>query len=144
MLKENLLELEKCLIRANNPILPYLDKGAPFDENRFVTELESLNMEVSRDLIDLYNWKSGLPEQPWGFDYQLFYHGTFIHYAETITTYKMVREREVVSGEFDCFLPIALGPYTGAEDPIMINLDKKSSTYGSIYYYSTMTTHMVR
>lgn len=138
MLKDELLELEKCLVHAKNPILPYLDKGIPFDSKKFASELKALDMDPTPDLIDLYNWKSGLPEQPWGFDFTLFSKGTFIHYMDTIATYKIVLKYEGMA--FYKHLPIILHPVTSFEDPIMINLDEKSATYGSILYFSAMFT----
>jgi hypothetical protein len=137
-LKEELLELEKCLIRAKNPILPYLNSGTPFDIEKFNAELNVLNMKPTQDMIALYNWKSGLPEQTWDFNLELFSGGTFIHYLDTISTYKIVLEYE--GTEFYKLLPIILRPFIGSEDPVMINLDETSSTYGSILYYSAKST----
>jgi len=137
-MKEELVELEKYLIQSKNPVLSYLDKGTPFDSKKFASELKLLDMEPTMDLIDLYNWKSGLPEQPFGFNFNLFSEGTFIHYMETITTYKTVFQYWGM--EFYKLLPIILKPYLGAEDPVMINLDEKSSTHGSILYYSSQIT----
>ena len=138
MIKEELLELEKCLIQVKNPVLPYLNAGIPFDCKKFTSELKSLDMEPTPDLIDLYYWKSGMPEQPFGFNFNLFSEGTFIHYIETITIYKTIFQSWGL--EFNKLLPIILKPYLGAEDPVMINLDEKSTTHGSILYYSSHIT----
>jgi hypothetical protein len=137
MLKEYLLELEKCLIHAKNPILTYLDQGPSFDENKFALELESLHLNLSPDLADLYNWKSGLLQQPWGFNYNLFFDGTHIHYTETVPVYHIIVERDREFYE-NRLLPIILNPFTGYEDPVLIDLNKKSSTYGGIYYFSNI------
>ena len=138
MLKEELLELEKCLAQVKNPILSYLDRGIPFDSKKFISELNTLDIKPTQDLIDLYNWKSGLPEQPFGFNFNLFSGGTFIHYMETITTYKTVFQ--YFGMEFYKLLPIVLHSVLRSEDPVMINLNEESPTYGGILYYSSMST----
>jgi len=138
----NLLkELEKYLIEFNNPVVKYLDSGIPFDPDHFAEMLALLQLDVSEDLNALYSWKPGLKKEivnDLDFNFRVFNRGTHIEYTEALHTYQILvlQEKEIFENRF---FPFILIPGLGLGDPVLIDLSKKSKTFGQIFYDSPAT-----
>jgi len=136
MLKNLLNELEKCLIEAKNPILKYLEEGTPFNPDHFAQMLDLLELDPYEDLNALYMWKPGLKKENLniiGFDYMLFDMGSHIEYTEALRNYQILVLEELFENRY---LPFIMMPRMGLEDPILIDLSKKSKTFGQIFFDS--------
>jgi hypothetical protein len=141
MIQDQLRELEQCLLEFHNPVLKYLEEGTPFDPDHFANMLYLLQLEASEDLNALYTWKPGLKKEiigTLGFNFHLFDMGSHIEYTEALREYQVLvlREEELFSNRF---LPFVLMPGLGLEAPILIDLSKKSKTFGQIFYDSPAT-----
>jgi len=142
MIQNLLKELEKCLIQAKNPILKYLEEGTPFNPDHFAQMLELLQLDPSEDLNALYMWKPGLKKENLniiGFDYMLFDTGSHIEYTEALRNYQLLVLQESFENKF---LPFIFMPRMLLEDPILIDLSKKSNTFGQIFFFSPGTLIM--
>jgi len=136
-----LKELEKYLIEFNNPVVPYLEEGTPFDPDHFANMLELLQLDACEDLNALYSWKPGLKKEiinNLDFNFQLFDMGSHIEYTEVLHTYQILvlQEKEIFENRF---LPFILIPGLGLSDPVLIDLSKKSNTFGQIFFDSPAT-----
>lgn len=139
-MKTLLLDLEKKLIEKKNPILDYLDPpSGNFDEQRFIELTRKLKLEPSSDLIDLYSWKKGLKGElalDISFDYRMFSFGSPIFYKDTSNLYILDESTDgLFTGKY---LPFVF--HGILEDPILIDLSKRSKTRGSIYYFCPNVT----
>lgn len=97
-------------------------------------------MEPRQDLMDLYSWKTGVDGErmlaSFDFEYKLFSFGNFIAYKDTYNLYSL---DEVTNRTFTKkYLPIVYENII--EDPVLINLSKRSKDFGKIYYYSPNVT----
>lgn len=140
-MKELLLELEKCLIKTKNPITQYMDSIATgFDEIKFINILQKLKLDPTQDLLDLYSWKTGVDPKllftSFDFAYKLFSFGSPIAYIETPNLYLLDRNTDRYFA--NKYLPIIYNNIL--EDPVLINLSKKSKDFGAVYYYCPSVT----
>ena len=136
MIQDLLKELEQCLSKYNNPILPYLEEGTPFNPDHFAEMLALLQLDVSEDLNALYSWKPGLKKENLSameFDYMLFDMGSHIEYTEALRNYQILVLEELFENRY---LPFIMMPRMGLGDPILIDLSKKSNTFGQIFFDS--------
>ncbi|MFT4222010.1 hypothetical protein [Dysgonomonas sp.] len=139
--KDLLLELEQCVKESGNPILNYMDSvSSGFNEEKFIYAIKMSKLEPRQDLIDLYSWKTGVNGEcmltSFDFEYKLFSFGNFIAYTDTDSLYSLdaVTNRTFTKK----YLPIVYGNIV--EDPMLINLSKKSKDFGRIYYYCPNVT----
>ena len=141
MIQQQLTELEQCLKEAHNPILSYLDSGTPFNQAHFGQMLELFNLTPNKEIIELYQWKPGLKKEhiynP-DFQYAIFNRGSHIEYTEMLNFYQrlVLGQKEVFENRF---FPIILMPGLDYGSPILIDLAKRSKTYGQVFYYSPAT-----
>ena len=138
-MKELLVELEKVLIEVNNPIVEYLNFQKDFQKDQFLNVLDNLKLTPTEELLELYSWKTGLqtekalsPE----FNLKMFSFGNHIDYNSTSSLYILDKSTDKLF--VNRFLPIIY--YGVLEDPILIDLSKKSKTYGQIFYYCPSIT----
>lgn len=139
-MKELLKELENILIKKENPIVNYLQETEIFQEKDFIEVLENLKLKPLQELNDIYSWRVGLRGDlafSLDFKFSIFSFGNFIDYKSTSSLFILDKNTNK-SFSPKGFLPII---YNGIiEDPVLIDLNKKSSTYGQIFYYSTNVT----
>ncbi len=139
-MKNLLTELENILIKRNNPIVNYMQEKEIFQERDFIEVLENLKLKPLQALNDIYSWRVGLrgdlaflPD----FKFSIFSFGNFIDYKSTSSLFILDKNTNK-SFSLKGYLPII---YNGIiEDPVLIDLSKKSSTYGQIFYYSPNVT----
>ena len=139
-----LLELERCLLESKNPILDYLENNDAFgknlfDKNHFLMVIENIGLEATSELIELYEWKSGVNGQnllSLNFDYRMCDMGSFIDWSSATSLYLLDKSTNKFFTKR--FLPVI---YNGImEDPILIDLSKKSKTRGQLFYFSPNVT----
>lgn len=141
MIKALLEELEKCLIKAGNPIINYLDSGKPLDPAYFDLVLNLFKLEIPDELRTLYNWKTGIKqnraESP-EFNHKLFYFGSLVESSYAIELLQILCMRNSRVPEYR-FLPLFVRPVLGMSAPILLNLSKHSPTCGMLLYESPGT-----
>ena len=140
-IKDLLLELEQCVKKSGNPILNYMDSvRSGFNEEKFIYPLKKSKLEPRQDLSDLYSWKTGVSGEriltSFDFEYKLFSFGNFIAYTDSFSLYAL----DVVTNKkfTKKYFPIVYANIV--EDPMLINLSKKSKDFGRIYYYCPKVT----
>lgn len=143
-MRDLLLKLEQCLLESKNPILNYLENNDTlcqnsFDKNHFLMVIKNIGLEITSELIELYEWKSGVNGQnllSLDFDYRMCDMGSFIDWRYTTSLYLL--DKSTNKFFINKFLPII---YNGIlEDPILIDLSAKSKTQGQLFYFSPSVT----
>jgi len=139
-MKGLLVELENILVKKKNPIIDYMQESEIFHEKDFIEVLENLKLNPLQALNDIYSWRVGLKGDlafSLDFKFSLFSFGNFIDYKSTSSLF-ILDNNTIKSFSPKGYLPII---YNGIlEDPVLIDLSEKSSTYGQIFYYSPNVT----
>lgn len=132
-----MLKLESILIDVKNPIVNKLIK--PENSKNIIELLENYKLGIVQDFIDLYSWKNGIDSalifDEAGYENELTSYGSFFELSSLLSYYEL----ELITGvlynkKYFAFF------YSIAGDRILIDLEKKSKTFGKIFIYAPSIT----